>query len=172
MTSKILEAIKIDPGILIILLFILIIVLFGLYANAIMQYKRLKNSYTTFMRGQDGKSLEVSMRAKYAQVDKVIAAVKRNHQDIEALNKQLQGGYQKMGIVKYDAFNEMGGKLSFALTMLDEVNDGWILNAMHSREGCYAYIKEVVKGESYVELADEEKESLRHAMYHDVSQNN
>ena len=65
--------------------------------------------------------------------------------------------YQKVGIVKYDAFHEMGGELSFALTMLDENNNGWIFNAMHSREGCYTYIKEVVNGESYIELSSEEK---------------
>lgn len=59
----------------------------------------------------------------------------------------MEGHYQKVGIVKYDAFHEMGGDLSFALTMLDENNTGWILNAMHSREGCYTYIKEVIKGE-------------------------
>lgn len=54
--------------------------------------------------------------------------------------------YQKIGIVRYDAFQEMGGNLSFVLTMLDENNNGWVFNAMHSREGCYTYIKEIVKG--------------------------
>ena len=76
----------------------------------------------------------------------------------------MEGHYQKVGIVKYDAFHEMGGDLSFALTMLDENNTGWILNAMHSREGCYTYIKEIVKGESYVVLGEEEKEALRQAV--------
>ena len=72
----------------------------------------------------------------------------------------MEKSYQKVGIVKYDAFNEMGGKLSFALAMLDNNNTGWILNAMHSREGCYTYVKEIVKGESYIELAEEEAAAL------------
>ena len=62
----------------------------------------------------------------------------------------------------------MGGNLSFVLTMLDEENNGWIFNAMHSREGCYTYIKEVVKGESYIELAEEEKECLERAIYQEA----
>ena len=62
-------------------------------------------------------------------------------------------GKNGKSLEKYDAFHEMGGDLSFALTMLDENNTGWILNAMHSREGCYTYIKEVIKGESYIELS-------------------
>ena len=49
--------------------------------------------------------------------------------------------------------------------MLDENNNGWILNAMHSREGCYTYIKEIVNGQSYIELAEEESESLERAIY-------
>ena len=49
----------------------------------------------------------------------------------------MQLTYQKMGLIKYDAFNEMGGKLSFSLAMLDVRNNGFIINAMHTREGCY-----------------------------------
>ena len=45
---------------------------------------------------------------------------------------------------------------------------GWIINAMHSREGCYTYVKEIVKGESYVELAEEEAEALDKAIFHDI----
>ena len=62
----------------------------------------------------------------------------------------------------------MGGKLSFALAMLDNNNNGWIINAMHSREGCYTYVKEIVKGESYVELAEEEAEALDRAIFKDA----
>ena len=68
--------------------------------------------------------------------------------------------FQKVGLVKYDAFNEMGGKLSFSLALLNETNDGFIINAMHSREGCYTYIKEIMDGNSIIVLAEEEKEAL------------
>ena len=67
-------------------------------------------------------------------------------------------------MVKYDAFHEMGGKLSFSLALLDRKNDGFIINAMHSREGCYTYIKEILDGNSIIVLADEEKEALDIAM--------
>ena len=80
----------------------------------------------------------------------------------------MQKTYQKIGIVRYDAFNEMGGNLSFVLTMLNDQNSGWLLNAMHSREGCYTYIKEIINGKSYVELGEEEKESLERAIFQEV----
>ena len=68
--------------------------------------------------------------------------------------------FQKVGLVKYDAFNEMGGKLSFSLALLNETDDGFVLNAVHSREGCYTYIKEIVEGHSFIVLAEEEQEAL------------
>ena len=52
--------------------------------------------------------------------------------------------------------------------MLDEEDSGWVLNAMHSRDACYTYIKEIVKGESYIELAEEEKESLERAIFQEA----
>ena len=167
MDSKILKALGIDPGLILIFLLILIVVLFGLYVNVTMKYNRLKSSYTTFMRGKDGRTLEESMMSGFADVESVLKYTKQNRLDIQKINKRMEKSYQKLGIVKYDAFNEMGGKLSFALAMLDNNNTGWIINAMHSREGCYTYVKEIVKGESYVELAEEEAEALDKAIFED-----
>ena len=89
--------------------------------------------------------------------------VEKNNKDIRELNKKVRGNYQKMGIVKYDAFNEMGGKLSFSLAMLNESDNGFVLNAVHSREGCYTYIKEIIDGNSIITLAEEEQEALKMA---------
>jgi hypothetical protein len=68
--------------------------------------------------------------------------------------------FQKIGLVKYDAFNEMGGKLSFSVCLLNEKDDGFIINAMHSREGCYTYIKEIIDGNSIIVLSKEEEDAL------------
>ena len=164
MDSKILKALGIDPALIFIFLLILIVILFVLYVNVTMKYNRLKSSYTTFMRGKDGKTLEESMMSGFSDVEAILKYTKQNRTDIQKLNKKMEKSYQKLGIVKYDAFNEMGGKLSFALAMLDNNNTGWIINAMHSREGCYTYIKEIVKGESYILLGEEERQALEKAI--------
>ena len=57
----------------------------------------------------------------------------------------------------------MGGKLSFALALLNESDSGFVLNAVHSKENCFLYLKEIVKGESYIMLSNEEVEALRAA---------
>lgn len=168
MESKILAKLGIDPGIILIVMLLLIIVLFFLYTNVSMKYNRLKSSYMSFMRGKDGKTLEESMKERFADVESILKITKQNRQDIRDMSKKLANNYQKLGIIKYDAFNEMGGKLSFAIAMLNENNSGWIMNAMHSREGCYTYVKEIVKGESFVELSEEEAEALDKAIFHDL----
>ena len=150
MESKILKALGIDPAFILIFLLILIIVLFVLYVNVTLKYNRLKSSYNTFMKGKDGKTLEESMKERVEEIESILKVTKQNRMEIKEINKKLDRNYQKVGIVKYDAFNEMGGKLSFALAMLDGNNSGWVINAMHSREGCYTYVKEILKGESYV----------------------
>ena len=83
---------------------------------------------------------------------------------IQSLQKKMDKALTKYGIVKYDAFDDVGGKLSFALAMLDKNNTGFILNAIHSRDNCFFYIKEIVNGESYILLSSEEMDALRQAV--------
>lgn len=168
MESKILEKVGIDPGIILIFMAILIIILFVIAINANMKYTRLKLSYTSFMKGKDGKTLEDSIFERFDELDELTKIALKNRKEIRALQADILGTIQKVGITRYDAFNEMGGNLSFALTLLDGNNNGYIINSMHSREGCYNYIKEIVKGESYIELSGEEAESLEKAIYQET----
>ena len=149
---------------LVIVLLIMQVVFIGIVINLQMKHKRMQAKYQIFMRGKDGKSLEKGFLEQFKTVEKLERAVKQNTRDIDTIYKRMKTHYQKIGIERYDAFQEMGGNLSFVLTMLDENNNGWVFNAMHSREGCYTYIKEIVKGESYMELGEEERESLKKAM--------
>ena len=119
------------------------------------------------MKGKDGRTLEDSIFERFDELDEIASIAVKNRQDIKKINEDMLSNFQKVGILKYNAFQEMGGKLSFALTLLDGNNTGYIINSMHSREGCYNYIKEIVKGESYVELSEEEAESLERAIFQD-----
>ena len=83
---------------------------------------------------------------------------------VDDVSTRLVTCYQKIGLVKYDAFKEIGGKLSFVLVLLTDENNGFIINSMHSsREGCFTYAKEVVNGEAFVILSEEEQQALDEA---------
>ena len=114
--------------------------------------------------GKDGISLEKTILRNINEIDMLMESSKNHMEQIRQLKEIQLHTLNKTAIVKYDAFKEMGGKLSFALAMLDQENSGFVLNAIHSREGCYTYIKEIVKGESYIVLGEEEKEALRQAV--------
>lgn len=140
-----------------LLLFILLIVNMG-------KTKRIRKKYEAFMQGKNAESLEDTLVMRIQQVEELLEKERQNTEKIQLISDALKNTFQKIGMVKYDAFHEMGGKLSFSLALLDQKNDGFIINAMHSREGCYTYIKEILNGNSIIVLAEEEKEALELAM--------
>lgn len=164
MNSELLELIGIDPAYILIGMTALIVILLITVIVLIVKTSGLKKKYNAFMQGKDGKTLEDTIINRFEQLDETSKLSKSNSNEIKKITENLKITYQKVGIVKYDAFNEMGGKLSFALALLDKNNNGFVLNAMHSREGCYTYIKEIVNGESYIVLAEEEKNALNIAL--------
>ena len=125
------------------------------------QTSKLKKKYNKFMSGKNAKSLEDTL---IKRLDSLMEANNANEKSIKKLFANMKFTFQKVGLVKYDAFNEMGGKLSFSLALLNQTNDGFVLNAVHSREGCYTYIKEIVDGNSIIVLSEEEQEALKMAM--------
>ena len=164
MNSNILNSLGFDPGIIMILLMVLMVFVLLYLVRVSMKLSRFLKRYRIFMRGRDAVSLEKAFAQKFLEVDKLVEITKNQTMEIRKVRDVLGRTTNKIGIVKYDAFPDVGGKLSFALAMLDESNSGFVLNAIHSREGCYTYIKEIVKGESYIVLGQEEKDALRQAV--------
>lgn len=153
-----------DSDFIIIGLVAVVLILLILVIVNIVQMRKLKKNYKIFMSGKNAKNLEEIITKRLEQVDSLLEANTENEKNIRLLFKNMKLAYQKMGLVKYDAFHEMGGKLSFSLAMLDGRNNGYIINAMHTREGCYTYIKEIIDGNSIIVLSQEEQEALKMAM--------
>lgn len=162
--SVIFDNMGIDPGIIIIILLLLSIFLLVKVVSNNMRLTRLERKYKLFMKGSDAQSLEKVFVRKFNQIDRLYEAKEDHEHDILFIKKLLEQMFSKYGVEKYDAFDDVGGKLSFALALLDKENSGLILNAVHSRDNCFLYLKEIVKGESYVMLSQEEVEALRKAV--------
>ena len=153
-----------DIGYVLIGLLIIIIILIITNLNMSSRIKKLENRMKKFMSGKDAKSLEQDIIGLYEDNKFLKVNVEKNKKDIRNLNKNMQSVFQKYGIVKYDAFHQMGGKLSFSLALLDQENNGFILNSVHSTDGCYTYTKEIINGECKIDLGEEEKQALSIAM--------
>lgn len=143
---------------------ILLIVSIILSIVSIAKSSSMKKKYNKMMEGSDGKSIEQVIKDYSDDVKLLKETYNDNTEAIKDIYEKLQLTFQKIGIVKYDAFHEMGGKLSFALCMLDNNNNGYLLNVMHSNNGCFAYIKEIINGESFIEMGEEEEKALKQAV--------
>ena len=161
--SEIFSRVGIDPGIIIILLMVstigLIIVVMHLHSRI----NQMNVRYRHFMKGEDGKSLEKGFIRRFSQVEDLLNSQHELADDMKLIDSRVGRTLYKYGIVKYDAFDDVGGKLSFALAMLDGNNTGCVLHAIHSKDNCFLYIKEVVAGESYIMLSNEEMKALQAA---------
>lgn len=155
---------NIDIGIVLIVMAVIILILLVLTILNICSIVKLKKRYNNFMLGKNAKSLEKEIIALFEDNKFIKASSEKNKKDIRTLYKNMESAFQKIGIIKYDAFNQMGGKLSFSLALLDENNNGFILNSVHSTEGCYSYTKQIENGQSNISLGEEEKQALDMAM--------
>ena len=166
--NSFLNQLPFDPGFFIIGLFlILLVIIIVLLISLNKTNKKLddmKRRYEIFMSGKDAESLEEVIGKTLKEVDRLGKNQKFQKNELGKLDYRVKKSYQKIGLIKYNGFVGMGGKASFALTLLDESNNGFILNAIHSREGCYPYIKEITDGKSDVALGREEQNSLEMAL--------
>lgn len=158
---NIINMVENNNAIIVIVLAAMTLLLLILLIITMIRLGGLNKKYIKFMTGANGENLEKQVLSRFADVDVLKKDNKLMHTEIDKIKENLLVTYQKIGVVKYDAFKEMGGKLSFVLALLDKNNNGILLNSVHSsREGCYTYIKEIIKGESFLELSADEKAAL------------
>ena len=116
------------------------------------------------MRGKDAETLEDIIIDHIHDIQELKSQDRANKDQIRINNKNMRASFQKFGMVRYNAFKGMGGNLSFAFALLDYTNTGFIMNSVHSREGCYLYLKAVDRGQTEILLGNEEKEALEQAL--------
>lgn len=154
--------IELDMVIIAVAAIVLVLVVLAIVILA--KQSGLKKRYAAFMNGQDGKTLEIAFEKKFQDMDIINSEIENICKRLDGIDQNLLKTYQKMGVVKYDAFKEVGGTLSFVLALLTKEDNGFLINSMHSnREGCFTYIKEVKNGEVFVTLSEEETQALEEA---------
>ena len=126
--------------------------------------RRLDARLAGLTRDSDGRSLEAVLDA---HLDKVYA-VSRELDELAARMAVLEGAqrrsFQRVGLVRYNPFEETGGNQSFALALLDAGGDGWVLSSLHARSGTRVYVKAITSGRADTGLSDEETAALGQAM--------
>jgi hypothetical protein len=114
-------------------------------------------------RGSDGRSLEAVLDAHLERVHGVARDVDDLTNRTDALEAASRKAFSRVGLVRYNPFEETGGNQSFALALLDRDGDGWVLSSLHARSGTRVYAKAIAKGRSEAALSDEEAAAIRQA---------
>jgi hypothetical protein len=144
-------------GIVVIGLLVIVLVL-------IRRVSKLDGRIANLTAGGDGTSLESTLEA---HIDKVYA-VAREVDELEgrtAVLERLQpDAFQRLGLVRYNPFEDTGGNQSFALALLDQHGDGFIVSSLHTRTATRVYGKAITGGKADGALSDEEAEALRIAL--------
>lgn len=168
MNGKFFETIGLGNLDITLVLFIAAILIFILLVWTIVttvELCKLRKRYNRFSQGRDAKSLEDAIGAVFEENKVIREQTDKNKRDIRVLYKNMESTFQKVGLVKYDAFPQMGGKLSFSLCLLNEKDNGFIMNSVHGTDGCYTYSKEVIAGQTQIELGEEEQAALFMALH-------
>ena len=144
----------------------IVITLFAIILIAILigKQNRLKKRLDKFLRGSDGASLEERLEKVIDDNQRVKIQLKNNINEIVKLNDEMLTAYRKIGIVKFNAFPGMAGKMSSSICLLNNENNGLIVNTIHGQEGCHTYVKEIMNGKSITALTEEDEEALKKAM--------
>ena len=126
--------------------------------------RRLERRLSLFMQGADMVSLEDVLQHVIEDNQKVKIQLKNNVDEIVKINENLLTAYRKTGIVKYNAFPGMAGKMSSSIALLNNENNGILINTIHGSDGCYTYVKEIMNGKSINPLTKEDEEALKIAL--------
>ena len=149
-----------------IVILVINVLLLILYICNLVKLKKINKNYKKFMiKIGNGNNIEEMLKSYIENVEKVD---KKNQEILKYCNKldnDISQCIKKVGIVRYNAFKNTGSDLSFALALLNDNNDGVILNGIYSREMSNIYAKQVKNGKTNNKLSNEEMEALEKAMF-------
>jgi hypothetical protein len=111
-----------------------------------------------------GERLEVVVETQARQIQRLENAVRTLAGGERRLAEMLEGAVQHVGIVRFDAFEDMGGRLSFSAALLDAHGDGIVITSINGRQETRCYAKQVRNGTSIHNLSDEEEQAIREAI--------
>lgn len=161
--ENILELLKTD-NFLIALSVIVILLVIGLVI-VIIKFNKISKKYTEFMKKLgNGKDIEEDLENYMYRVERVEKQNAEILNYIKNIDNDLSKCIQKIGIVRYNAFQDTGSDLSFALALLDEENNGVVLNGIYSREMSNIYAKPVENGKSKYTISEEEDWAIQKAI--------
>lgn len=141
------------------LVFILIIIMI---INSV-KMSKMKKRLDKFM-SKDDVNLEELLVQYTKKLNNLLEHDKEMQTSIEHMEKSVKNCIQKIGVVRYQAIQNMGADLSYTVALMDESNNGVVFNGIYGRDGCYTYAKPLEDGKSKYNLSEEEEQAIKKAI--------
>lgn len=156
---------NIEINIFEVIILIINVMILILYILNCMKLSKLRKNYATFMtKLGKGENINEMLEGYVKNVDEIKAENKEIIEYCQKLDDRSNDYLKKMGMVRYNAYKDTGSNLSFALAILDNENNGFVLNGIYARDNSNIYAKPVVNGKSEYVLSNEEEEAIRKAI--------
>ncbi|MBR1421750.1 MAG: DUF4446 family protein [Selenomonadaceae bacterium] len=125
---------------------------------------QMRGLYSKMMTDSSGESIEEMLVTNSQKLERIIDDQRFQEREIRDIKDLLQNAITRVGIVRFAAFDDVGSDLSFAVALLDENKNGFLLTSIFSRSEARSYVKPIEAGASNYKLIDEEVQALREAM--------
>lgn len=137
------------------------LLLWNLYLS--WRWRRFQRQWHLLLRNAEGRPLDALLYESLRRLTQLEESLERQDHHLQQLQAQVNTCLQQVGLVRFDAFEDVGGKQSFALALLNAHGDGMIMSGLHSRQEMRVYVKPLQKHQSGIALSQEEEQAIRQA---------
>jgi hypothetical protein len=126
--------------------------------------KKFQEAYVSLQKLVSGNDLEQILRANLNEVKNISEIASGHEVRLNSVESKIRKGIDRVEVVRFNSFEDMGSNLSFAMALLNQEGTGIVITGIHSREECRIYAKSIEQGQSATKMIDEEKEAVMKAM--------
>lgn len=158
------EVVYKNIGVITIALAALFLVYTVIFILLLVRTNKLQRKLTRLMKGSSAVSIEEMISSYQEKVETAKQNSEMCVDNLKLLNSQIRNCVQKVGVVRFKAFEDVGSDLSYSVALLDDHNDGVVITSLFGRNISTSYAKPIEKGESKYALSDEEMYAMNKAM--------
>lgn len=153
---------NININILIFVVLVVEILLAAFCVYFFVKIRKIKKKANVFFAGKNGQSLENLILKSVKDIETMNSEVQEVFNFCSKLHKLVTRSVHKVGLVRFNPFNDIGGDQSFSVALLDGKDSGFIISSLHTKEGTRVYAKPIVEGKSSkYQLTEEEAQAIK-----------
>jgi len=143
--------------------FLLSSIAISLSLYALREFRAARRMYRAFMVGTSGGNLEALLMRLGERTSRLESDTEGHARHLRELEQRLPLAVQQVGLVRFNAFSDTGGEMSFALALLDASGNGVVISSLYGRAEARVYAKPLVLGQSTFPLSGEEAAAVAQA---------